>query len=113
MMHRLLSVSVVFVALMGAPVAWAQVDCMGVDGGSALPGTPCDNGNVNNSGFPDIWLPDCTCHDYCDGWDMNSGYPGDVCDDGDPTTENDAWWPGCICAGTGVSMGDCEGVING
>ena len=110
-MHRLHYCSVaLLVAFLIAPVAWAQVDCEGVDGGTALPGTPCDNGNVNNTGFPDIWLNDCTCHDYCDGWDMNSGYPGDVCDDGDPTTGNDVILPGCICSGF---TPDCEGVLNG
>ncbi|MDQ3101652.1 MAG: hypothetical protein M3R08_09725, partial [Bacteroidota bacterium] len=80
---------------------------MGVDGGTALSGTPCDNGNVNNSGFPDQWSADCVCEDYCTADWTQGGYPGSGCDDGDPSTGNDIWWPGCICSGTGVF--GCEG----
>ena len=36
-----------------------QVDCLGVAGGTALPGTPCDDGNPST--FNDVWSSDCTC----------------------------------------------------
>lgn len=39
----------------GTPVA----DCEGTVGGSALPGTPCDDGNANT--FSDLWSPGCNC----------------------------------------------------
>lgn len=46
-----------------APLCWSSdqqtVDCLGVPGGSALPGTPCDDGNPDSAN--DIWQDDCVC----------------------------------------------------
>jgi uncharacterized repeat protein (TIGR01451 family) len=109
MMHQLPRfIGFLLLSLMLTATASAQLDCFGVDGGSALPGTPCDNGNVNNTGFPDRWTVDCVCHDFCesDVWGL-AGYPGDGCDDGDPNTMMDIMWPGCICVGW--STVDCTG----
>ncbi len=36
-------------------------DCLGVPGGTALPGTPCDDGNPNTTG--ETWTVDCQCVD--------------------------------------------------
>ncbi|MEZ4739653.1 MAG: hypothetical protein R2818_09975 [Flavobacteriales bacterium] len=34
-------------------------DCEGVSGGSALPGTPCDDGNASTGN--DVYQSDCSC----------------------------------------------------
>ncbi|HNI03509.1 MAG TPA: T9SS type A sorting domain-containing protein [Flavobacteriales bacterium] len=75
----------------------AQVDCLGVNGGAALPGTPCDDGQAFTVG--DIWNVDCTCIGYCGGGPFGQAMVGGACDDMDPATVNDFWWPGCICHG--------------
>ncbi|MBK9701707.1 MAG: hypothetical protein IPO79_16920 [Flavobacteriales bacterium] len=35
------------------------IDCLGVPGGSALPGTACDDGNANTGN--DLWDANCVC----------------------------------------------------
>ena len=108
-MHRLHYCSVaLLVALLIAPIAWAQVDCLGVDGGTALPGTLCDDGNPFTE---DSWSVDCECIGICYYWDMGWGYPGGACDDGNPMTENDVIGADCVCEGSWVS--DCAGIFNG
>lgn len=75
----------------------AQLDCMGVDGGPALPGTPCDDGW--SSSVQDIWNVDCNCIGYCsDGMGLY-GLPGSMCNDGSAITINDVFWPNCLCSG--------------
>ncbi|MBK9274551.1 MAG: T9SS type A sorting domain-containing protein [Flavobacteriales bacterium] len=75
-----------------------QVDCLGVPGGSALPGTPCDDGNADTSN--DVFDANCACvGEDCEGVLGGNALPGQPCDDGDPNSVNDTWQPGCVCSG--------------
>ncbi|HMQ76958.1 MAG TPA: T9SS type A sorting domain-containing protein [Flavobacteriales bacterium] len=81
-----------------------QVDCAGVPGGSALPGTPCDDGNGDTAN--DVYDANCVCvGEDCEGVLGGPALPGQPCDDGDPNTVNDTWQTGCICSGT-VGIGE-------
>jgi hypothetical protein len=75
-----------------------QFDCLGVPGGSALPGTPCDDGNVYTTS--DEYDPSCNClgHD-CVGVLGGTALPGAPCDDGNANTINDTLDTGCNCVG--------------
>jgi len=89
------------------------IDCMGVVGGSALPGTPCNDGNGGTLG--DLWSSNCDCLGNsvsidCTGTPGGTSLPGTTCDDGDATTVNDSWSVDCTCTGVQV---DCAGVIGG
>jgi Thrombospondin type 3 repeat len=56
-----------------------QPDCLGVLGGSALPGTPCDDSDPNT--LVDVWGADCLCNGQvtdCDGVVDGTAYL-DVC----------------------------------
>jgi hypothetical protein len=76
----------------------AQADCLGVPGGPALPGTPCDDGN--NDTTNDQYDAGCDCvGEDCLGVLGGSALPGSPCDDGDSTTYNDTWQIGCNCTG--------------
>ena len=87
---------VVLLAVSGMRAA-AQIDCLGVDGGPALPGTPCDDAQpFTNAG---LWNAACQCIGYCDNWDMPSYYPGEACDDYDAMTMDDVVGPDCVCHG--------------
>ncbi|MBK9275066.1 MAG: T9SS type A sorting domain-containing protein [Flavobacteriales bacterium] len=101
----------------GAPPVYAQVDCLGVLGGTALPGTPCDDNDPTTS--DDIWYPQCSCQGVCDpvgpACDDFNPYTGNdwmttcgcfgycdtwPCDDGNPYTTGDQYWPQwCFCEG--------------
>lgn len=82
----------------------AQLDCLGVDGGPALPGTACDDGDPNTG--TDEWSVYCTCVGYCDSWMGGMDYflPGTWCDDGDPNTTADILDGNCICQGCPASI---------
>lgn len=74
-------------------------DCEGVVGGTALPGTPCDDGNGDTSN--DTYASDCAClGEDCEGVMGGSALPGTACDDGNPNTSSDTWQPGCVCEGS-------------
>ncbi len=76
-------------------------DCEGVAGGSALPGTPCDDNNATTGN--DTWDNDCNCVGQlidCEGVAGGPALPGTPCDDEDPTTGNDTWDNDCNCVGT-------------
>jgi len=91
----------------GAP----PIDCEGVSGGTALPGTPCDDGDPQTG--DDRYQSDCTCQGLlldCAGVPGGTTGPGSSCDDGDPTTGNDTYQPDCTCAGLPL---DCLGVPGG
>lgn len=76
----------------------AQVDCEGVPGGPALPGTPCDDGIAATTN--DQYLADCSCAgEDCEGNLGGTALPGTPCDDGDPSTVNDTWSNACTCEG--------------
>ncbi len=87
------------------------MDCMGVPGGGALPGTPCNDGDPLTQ--DDSWTTDCQCigtlYD-CLGVQDGTALPGTLCDDGDPLTLLDSWTSDCACVGL---MPDCEGIPGG
>ena len=100
-------VLVVFLAV-GGVRATAQ-DCLGVMGGSALPGTACDDGLVTQN---DTWSNSCECIGICYSDSGPSGPPGSMCDDGNPNTFGDVWDDACSCGGPGGWV-DCEGTLGG
>jgi hypothetical protein len=88
---------------------------MGVAGGTALPGTACNDNNANT--INDVWGANCTCAGTavtfdCEGVANGSALPGTACDDNNANTINDVWGANCTCAGTAVTF-DCLGVANG
>ncbi|MBK8612300.1 MAG: T9SS type A sorting domain-containing protein [Flavobacteriales bacterium] len=88
------------------------IDCLGVAGGTALPGTACDDGNANSSN--DEYGANCVCAgtlpNDCLGVPGGPAQPGTSCDDGLATTGNDVYDANCVCAGQLI---DCLGVIGG
>jgi hypothetical protein len=75
------------------------VDCNGVSGGPAQPGSPCDDGNAETTN--DTYSVDCAClGEDCLGVPGGNALPGQPCDDGNPDTSNDTWQSGCLCDGT-------------
>ena len=86
-------------------------DCNGVPGGSAVPGTPCDDGLATTGN--DTWDANCVCIGQlidCLGVPGGSALPGTPCDDGLATTGNDTWDANCTCVGQLI---DCLGVPGG
>ncbi|MEZ4739652.1 MAG: hypothetical protein R2818_09970 [Flavobacteriales bacterium] len=61
-----------------------------MSGGSALPGTPCDDGNASTGN--DVYQSDCSCEGQvidCTGVVGEWPYPAPACDDGNNNTIND------------------------
>jgi hypothetical protein len=86
-------------------------DCLGNVGGSALPGTPCNDGNASTGN--DAWNASCVCVGQqidCLGIVGGSALPGSACNDGNASTSNDTWNASCACIGQPV---DCLGVPGG
>jgi len=76
------------------------IDCEGVAGGGALPGTACNDGNPATGN--DVYQADCTCAGQlidCLGLAGGGALPGTACDDGNPATGNDTWDATCTCVG--------------
>lgn len=91
--------------------ALPPIDCNGVQGGSALPGTACDDGDPLTGN--DAWTADCDCIGAlidCAGVPGGSALPGAPCDDGDPATGDDRFGADCTCAGQLI---DCAGTPGG
>jgi hypothetical protein len=87
------------------------MDCLGVVGGGALPGTPCDDGDATTGN--DQWTINCTCAGQpidCAGVPGGSAGPGTPCDDNDPLTGNDVFQGDCSCSGLPL---DCLGIPGG
>jgi len=87
------------------------IDCMGVEAGTALPGTPCDDNDPDTGN--DSWSSVCTCVGVpldCMGIPGGTATEGLPCDDGDVTTGNDSWTADCNCAGLPL---DCAGIPGG
>jgi len=87
-------------------ITGACPDCEGTPGGTAQPGTPCDDGNPNTQN--DVYNSNCQCIGTpipldCEGTPNGSALPGTPCDDGNPDTENDMYGSNCVCAGTPIS----------
>jgi hypothetical protein len=88
-------------------------DCLGVPGGSALPGTAC----TTALGLAGVWGTNCTCELNavvdCEGVPNGPAMPGMPCTD-PATGVSGLWSPDCICVSdtTGGAY-DCLGVLNG
>jgi hypothetical protein len=102
-------------------------DCLGIAGGSSLPGAICDDGDVCT--YNDTWTSTCSCLGVfsdadgdatCDAQDECDNDPnkivagncgcgnleiGQVCDDNNSCTENDVVVSCGVCAGTPCSSG--------
>lgn len=88
------------------------VDCEGVMGGSALPGTACDDGDPTTSN--DIWGANCICAgtDSTDVYDClqilnGPNLPGTPCTN-PATGVNGLWSANCVCVEDTTTLGDCE-----
>lgn len=109
------------------------IDCLGVLGGGALPGTACNDGNGCTTG--DTYNLACQCvgtpsgdsdgDGTCNALDgcpndanktapgqcgCGNAEPGSACNDGNPATIGDVVNANCVCAGQLI---DCLGVPNG
>ena len=88
-----------------------NLDCEGTPGGTALPGTACnDNDPLTGN---DTWDANCVCAGLlidCEGTPGGTALPGTACNDNDPLTGNDTWGANCVCAGLVI---DCEGTPGG
>ncbi len=127
-MKQIATIALTTLLSLGTQALHAQLDCLGVFGGTAIPGSACNDGNpitINDTwnlacqcvGTCPVWsLPLCddgnpnTINDapnnlcWCIGWGVNGcadgAYPpGTPCDDMDPLTSNDAWTVDCNCFG--------------
>lgn len=86
-------------------------DCLGLANGTALPGTPCNDGDAATGN--DTWNANCACIGIaldCAGTPGGTAVVGTTCDDGDATTGGDVYDADCQCAGTLI---DCAGVVGG
>ena len=76
-------------------------DCLGIIGGTALPGTPCDDGNAGT--VNDVFTDGCVCAGEpivdCLGMIGGTAIPGSPCDDDSTQTVNDTWTAECLCVG--------------
>ncbi len=86
-------------------------DCLGVSGGTNLPGSSCDDGDPTTGN--DTYGADCICLGLaldCEGVPGGTATVGTACDDGDANTANDAYDANCNCVGQAF---DCLGVPGG
>ena len=86
-------------------------DCAGVNNGTALPGTSCDDNDANTGN--DTWTANCQCVGQtidCVGIPGGTTTLGSPCDDGDTNTGEDAYDGNCLCAGLTY---DCVGIPGG
>lgn len=109
------------IGTMGQVAGSSVVDCLGIPGGTALAGTPCNDSNACT--VNDAWNASCQCEGtfqdsdgdgICDGQDNCPGVPGQVgspCNDGSACTINDALNANCQCTGT-YQDSDGDGICN-
>ncbi|MBK6476628.1 MAG: fibronectin type III domain-containing protein [Flavobacteriales bacterium] len=103
----------------GSPIA----DCLGVIGGSAVTGSPCNDGNACTTG--DLWNASCQCVGTASGDTDNdgicnaqdncpniAGQIGSSCNDNNACTTNDVINSSCQCVGTPVPDSDGDGICN-
>lgn len=86
-------------------------DCLGINNGSALPGSACNDGNSATG--DDVWNANCVCIGLpldCVGEPAGTALPGTACDDGNAATAGDLFTADCICAGALI---DCIGIVGG
>lgn len=96
----------------------ANLDCEGVEDGSSVPGSPCDDGDLETEN--DVYQDDCTCSGTaivppdCEGVIGGPAVPGSDCDDGDENTFGDEYQDDCTCEGeSNIQEEDCEGDLGG
>jgi hypothetical protein len=107
---------------MGQAVGGSSVvDCLGVPGGAALAGSPCNDGNACT--VNDAWDAACQCvgnfqdqdgDGICNADDNCPGVPGQIgspCNDGSACTINDVLNANCQCTGT-YQDSDGDGICN-
>lgn len=99
-----------------ADVTCDEEDCLGVIGGAALPGSPCDDQDPETEN--DTWSATCVCIGDpvvvtdCEGVVGGPALPGTSCDDGNEFTLNDTWSPGCDCVdGSGPVISIIDGGV--
>ncbi len=98
-------------------------DCLGVPGGSALPGTACNDNDPCTTG--DVWSASCQCagtasgdtdgDGICNAQDNCpnlAGQIGSACNDGNACTTGDVINASCQCAGTASGDTDGDGTCN-
>lgn len=93
------------VVLSDCTCAGQVIDCLGVAGGSYLPGSSCNDGNPFTIG--DVVLADCSCQGLltdCNGTVDGSYLPGAPCDDLNNTTINDTVQDDCSCLGEFIGI---------
>ncbi len=87
-------------------------DCLGVPGGTAIPGSACNDGNAGT--VNDVYQANCVCAGVlpndCLGVPGGPAQPGTACNDNNPLTGNDVYGANCVCAGELI---DCLGVAGG
>ncbi len=100
-----------------------QVDCLGVTGGTAFPGHPCDDGSAST--LLDAWTADCQCVGVdsslvvfdCLGEPNGPNLSGTPCLLNDPNVPFPIglWSADCQCQpdSTFGSYTDCSGAVNG
>lgn len=87
------------------------VDCQNTTGGTAWPGTPCDDGSALTGN--DTWSANCACSGVgvdCAGVPNGTSFPGSGCDDGNANTVSDVYGTDCQCVGVPL---DCTGQPGG
>lgn len=92
--------------------ACGAVDCSGIPGGTALPGTPCDDGDPET--VNDSYNDACDCAGVpntvdCLGVPGGTALPGTACNDNNPDTEGDVYDDMCLCAGIPMGVGELAG----
>jgi hypothetical protein len=87
------------------------LDCLGVPGGTATVGSPCNDGNASTGN--DVYGSNCVCAGQlldCLGVPGGTATVGSPCNDGNANTGNDVYGANCDCAGQVL---DCEGTPGG
>lgn len=87
------------------------VDCAGIAGGNAHPGTACNDNNPLTG--DDTWNANCQCAGVpfdCAGVAGGPTVPGTPCDDGNLNTASDVYDANCQCSGQLI---DCTGLAGG
>ena len=87
-------------ALELGPCGLLPADCLGVPGGTTLPGSACDDANAATGN--DVYGSDCVCAGLlidCLQIPGGAALPGTACDDGNPDTGADTWGTDCVCIG--------------
>jgi hypothetical protein len=82
-----------------------------VAGGTALPGTACNDNNAATGN--DVYGANCVCAGQlidCLGVAGGTALPGTACNDNNAATGNDVYGANCVCAGQLI---DCLGVAGG